>query len=250
MSAKRAASFDVDGTLVDTSYLHLVTWWEAFRQAGRHVLMRESHRAVGLSGCELLDHLLGDGTDRHPEDGGYRDCPPRAGIRLAFIRDAQSAGLTLAEIRSVLALSSPAMRKPPWLPPSTPTPHARYVGQRLAVAGVVELVGERSRPSLKGFLDPVWAESRCLAHPGRGEQVARERGEAVEDREGTRDAAHPAEEAGRRSWARTGPGHRRSSRVRSVHGQDHHPAGGSHHALGARSRPVHRRPARARFAAL
>ena len=26
----RAAVFDVDGTLVDTNYLHAVTWWEAF----------------------------------------------------------------------------------------------------------------------------------------------------------------------------------------------------------------------------
>ncbi|MGA5128222.1 heavy metal-responsive transcriptional regulator [Streptomyces olivoreticuli] len=36
--------------------------------------------------------------------GGYRDYPPQAAMRLAFIRDAQSAGLTLAEIRGVLAL--------------------------------------------------------------------------------------------------------------------------------------------------
>ncbi|MGW1884940.1 heavy metal-responsive transcriptional regulator [Streptomyces sp. NPDC001970] len=36
--------------------------------------------------------------------GGYRDYPPQAAHRLAFIRDAQSAGLTLAEIRSILAL--------------------------------------------------------------------------------------------------------------------------------------------------
>lgn len=36
--------------------------------------------------------------------GGYRDYPPRAVHRLAFVREAQSAGLTLAEIRSVLAL--------------------------------------------------------------------------------------------------------------------------------------------------
>jgi DNA-binding transcriptional MerR regulator len=35
---------------------------------------------------------------------GYRDYPPQAATRLAFIRDAQSAGLTLAEIRSILAL--------------------------------------------------------------------------------------------------------------------------------------------------
>ncbi|MBT2511276.1 heavy metal-responsive transcriptional regulator [Streptomyces sp. ISL-98] len=36
--------------------------------------------------------------------GGYRDYPPAATSRLAFVRDAQRAGLTLAEIRSVLVL--------------------------------------------------------------------------------------------------------------------------------------------------
>ncbi|MFI8320344.1 MULTISPECIES: heavy metal-responsive transcriptional regulator [Streptomyces] len=36
--------------------------------------------------------------------GGYRDYPPEAVGRLAFIRDAQGAGLTLAEIRSVLEI--------------------------------------------------------------------------------------------------------------------------------------------------
>jgi DNA-binding transcriptional MerR regulator len=36
--------------------------------------------------------------------GGYRDYPPEAAARLAFIRDAQSPGLTLAEIRGILVL--------------------------------------------------------------------------------------------------------------------------------------------------
>ncbi|WP_248782519.1 MULTISPECIES: heavy metal-responsive transcriptional regulator [Lentzea] len=36
--------------------------------------------------------------------GGYRDYPEQAIARLAFVRNAQSAGLTLAEISSVLAL--------------------------------------------------------------------------------------------------------------------------------------------------
>ncbi|MFD4973641.1 heavy metal-responsive transcriptional regulator [Streptomyces sp. NPDC058424] len=35
---------------------------------------------------------------------GYRDYPPQAAHRIAFIREAQAAGLTLAEIRSVLAV--------------------------------------------------------------------------------------------------------------------------------------------------
>jgi MerR family transcriptional regulator, copper efflux regulator len=36
--------------------------------------------------------------------GGYRDYPERTAARLTFIRNAQDAGLTLAEIRSVLAV--------------------------------------------------------------------------------------------------------------------------------------------------
>ncbi|MZD04473.1 MerR family DNA-binding protein [Streptomyces sp. SID5785] len=35
---------------------------------------------------------------------GYRDYPADAATRLAFIRDAQHAGLTLAEIRGILVL--------------------------------------------------------------------------------------------------------------------------------------------------
>ncbi|MFG2684115.1 MerR family DNA-binding protein [Streptomyces sp. NPDC048392] len=34
--------------------------------------------------------------------GGYREYPPQAAVRLAFIRDAQGAGLSLADIPSVL----------------------------------------------------------------------------------------------------------------------------------------------------
>ncbi|MGW6358890.1 heavy metal-responsive transcriptional regulator [Streptomyces sp. NPDC055092] len=36
--------------------------------------------------------------------GGYRDYPAGAATRLAFIRDAQHAGLTLSEIRGILAV--------------------------------------------------------------------------------------------------------------------------------------------------
>lgn len=68
MTEKRAAIFDVDGTLVDTNHLHVVTWWEAFRQAGHRVPMRAVHRAVGLGGNDLVEHLLGEDRDRG-EDG-------------------------------------------------------------------------------------------------------------------------------------------------------------------------------------
>ncbi|MCX5387152.1 HAD family hydrolase [Streptomyces sp. NBC_00083] len=64
----RAALFDVDGTLVDTNHLHVVTWWEAFHQAGHDVTMHDIHRAVGLGSDDLIGHLLGDDRDKDQDD--------------------------------------------------------------------------------------------------------------------------------------------------------------------------------------
>ncbi|MFD6888120.1 HAD family hydrolase [Streptomyces sp. NPDC059957] len=64
----RAALFDVDGTLTDTNHLHVVSWWEALRQSGHQVPMHAVHRAIGLPGEDLLDHLLGEDPDRADDD--------------------------------------------------------------------------------------------------------------------------------------------------------------------------------------
>lgn len=59
--------FDVDGTLVDTVYIHTVCWAEALRQSGHDIPMARVHRAIGLGSAELLDHLLGKSRD-HDDD--------------------------------------------------------------------------------------------------------------------------------------------------------------------------------------
>ncbi|MEU4675374.1 HAD family hydrolase [Micromonospora sp. NPDC023737] len=64
--------FDVDGTLVDTTYLHTVSWWEALRQHDQPVPMATVHRAIGMGSDKLLDHLLGPERDRDA-DGRLRD---------------------------------------------------------------------------------------------------------------------------------------------------------------------------------
>jgi len=68
VSVRRGVLFDIDGTLVDTSYLHTVSWWQAFRQAGLDVPMVRIHRAVGM-GAENLVHEVtgGDADDRVAE---------------------------------------------------------------------------------------------------------------------------------------------------------------------------------------
>jgi HAD superfamily hydrolase (TIGR01509 family) len=60
---KPGVLFDVDGTLVDTTYLHAVSWWEALRQHGHDAPMAEIHRGIGMGTDKLLDHLLGEKRD-------------------------------------------------------------------------------------------------------------------------------------------------------------------------------------------
>jgi HAD superfamily hydrolase (TIGR01509 family) len=57
----------VDGTLVDTNYLHAVTWWEAFAQAGHQVPMTDIHRAIGMGSGRLLDALLPADRDQEAD---------------------------------------------------------------------------------------------------------------------------------------------------------------------------------------
>jgi HAD superfamily hydrolase (TIGR01509 family) len=63
-----AVLFDVDGTLVDTNYLHAVTWWEAFSQIGYDVPMARIHRAIGMGSDQLLDALLPEDRDRDGDE--------------------------------------------------------------------------------------------------------------------------------------------------------------------------------------
>jgi HAD superfamily hydrolase (TIGR01509 family) len=63
----RAALFDVDGTLVDTNYLHAVTWWEAFVQAGYQLPMADIHRAIGMGSGQMLDELLPVDRDKEAD---------------------------------------------------------------------------------------------------------------------------------------------------------------------------------------
>jgi len=60
--------FDVDGTLVDTTYLHTVAWWEALRQHDEDMPMAEIHRAIGMGSDKILDHLLGPDRDNSQDE--------------------------------------------------------------------------------------------------------------------------------------------------------------------------------------
>ncbi len=52
--------FDIDGTLLDTNYLHVLAWSQAFRDNDHAVSMWTLHRAVGIGSEELVERVLGE----------------------------------------------------------------------------------------------------------------------------------------------------------------------------------------------
>lgn len=56
--------FDVDGTLLDTNYLHVVAWIRALRAHGHDtVTMEQVHEAIGIASGELVEYLTGGQDD-------------------------------------------------------------------------------------------------------------------------------------------------------------------------------------------
>lgn len=51
---------DVDGTLIDSTYLHALAWWRGLRDIGEWAPMHEIHRLVGMGGEQLVTELLGE----------------------------------------------------------------------------------------------------------------------------------------------------------------------------------------------
>lgn len=51
---------DLDGTLVDSVYQHVVAWHAAFHDVGLHVSAVRVHEAVGMGGDRLVAHVAGD----------------------------------------------------------------------------------------------------------------------------------------------------------------------------------------------
>ena len=58
MSTTPAFLFDLDGTLVDSVYQHVLAWRDALESAGIELSVWRIHRRIGMSGGLLLNALL------------------------------------------------------------------------------------------------------------------------------------------------------------------------------------------------
>jgi HAD superfamily hydrolase (TIGR01509 family) len=63
MADTPAVLFDMDGTLVDSNYLHVHAWTRAFHDVGIAVESWRIHRSIGMDGARLLETLSGDADD-------------------------------------------------------------------------------------------------------------------------------------------------------------------------------------------
>lgn len=97
---------DVDGTLVDSTYLHALAWWRAIIQAGEEVALFRIHRLIGMGADKLLSELVGnyrkDLDDRYSEEFGRLRDEAR---RFAQVPDLLSE-LSLRGAKVVLATSA------------------------------------------------------------------------------------------------------------------------------------------------
>lgn len=52
--------FDIDGTLADTTYLHVVAWRRAFLDSGLDVAAAAIHARIGMGASQLMRDLVGE----------------------------------------------------------------------------------------------------------------------------------------------------------------------------------------------
>ena len=100
--------FDLDGTLVDSNYLHTLAWVRALRGCGEWVASNAVHRLVGMGGDQLVPELLGRDL---PEASEQRKA--RYGELIDEVQPFPGAAGLLADVASlglavVLATSAPA----------------------------------------------------------------------------------------------------------------------------------------------
>lgn len=67
MADEPAVLFDIDGTLIDSNYLHIHAWCRAFHDVDLAVESWRIHRCIGMDGARLVKLLTGDAEEEVQE---------------------------------------------------------------------------------------------------------------------------------------------------------------------------------------
>jgi HAD superfamily hydrolase (TIGR01549 family) len=107
----RAVLFDIDGTLVDSNYLHVEAWHRAFQAKGLLVPSWRIHRGIGQDSAALLTSLVGERSDAWNEHakGLHTQFYEELASRLRVFDGAREllTELDRRGVRVVLATSAP-----------------------------------------------------------------------------------------------------------------------------------------------
>ena len=132
--------FDVDGTLLDTNYLHVLAWWQGFRDAGHEqVTMAQLHRAIGIASAELVRHVLGH-DDEAPSQGHSARYEPLRELAVAFPRVRELLDACTGRGLAVVLATSGGAADLEWMVPA--------LGGEEAIAGATTSEGvDASKPA-------------------------------------------------------------------------------------------------------
>ena len=106
-----AALFDIDGTLVDSNYLHVEAWSHALADLGIGVDQWRIHRMIGMDSSKLLETVLGPRLDELGDEAKrlnaeyYEALQPRLRVFEGGIELLEA--LTAHDVTTVLATSAP-----------------------------------------------------------------------------------------------------------------------------------------------
>jgi HAD superfamily hydrolase (TIGR01549 family) len=67
-SENAAILFDIDGTLVDSTYHHAIAWQRAFDRHDITIPLWRIHRTIGMGGDKLVAHVAGDDVEERLGD--------------------------------------------------------------------------------------------------------------------------------------------------------------------------------------
>lgn len=106
-----AVLFDIDGTLVDSNFLHVESWARAFHELDLRVSAWRIQRMIGADSDELLSTLIGDEPDdvQSRAKDLHSEFYEQLGPRLNVIDGARElvAAIAARGVRVVLATSAP-----------------------------------------------------------------------------------------------------------------------------------------------